>query len=220
MPSQHAQRPPAQHYPPREETPHHPSNAGHPAPINTSSPPQHYTPYSQPPGPTPQSPSYAQPPGQGRPQSTYGAQELATSVYDSPIQPNPHNLNNPNSWGSSVYSPEESGPNDNPSAPPSGPYAQQPPYQGYNPDQGAPPVPTGQPPQPPQDSMTPAPLQPGPLQPGGAAYDARQGLPSQAGAASGGPGAPQPQYKPYVPPASIEGPNAPAPSDYYRSGVY
>ena len=215
VPSQHAQRPPAQQYPPREETLHHAPNGGQPPPINTSSPPpQNCTPYSQPPGPGPQSPSYAQPPGQGRPQSTYGAQELATSVYDSPIQPhNPHTVQNVNPWSSSVHSPlDENDPSDNnpsnPSAPPAAPYGQQ--YQSYNPNQaGPPPVPTGQPPQPPQEGMAPP-----PLQPGGSAYDARQSLPSQSA------GPPQPQYKPYVPPGSIDEPSAPAPNDYYRSGVY
>lgn len=223
VPSSHGQRPPqAQQYPPREETPHHPPPNGNPSPhqpgpINTSPPPQHYQPYSQPPGPTggPSSPGYGQP--QGRPQSTYGAQELATSVYDSPIQP--HNPQSAQTWTSSVYSPDEAPnappPDNQPNAPPPGAYAGQPQYQTYNPsappDQGPPPVPTGQPP---QEGMAPM-----PLQPGGAAYDARQGLPSQSPPSV--PGGQAPQYKPYMPPGGgMDGPSAPPPSDYYRSAAY
>lgn len=139
----------------------------------------------------------------GRPGSTYGAQELATSVYDSPIA-----TNNPASaatYTSSVYSPDE--PSNEASAPP-GPYSsqqhpQQSQYQSYNPNsQAAPPAPTGQAPAPPQSVMTPPPLQPG----NAASYDVRHNLPSH-----GGP----PQYKPYVPPG--DGPSAPAPDSYYTN---
>jgi len=215
VPSSHGQRPQSQAYaPPREETPHQPPPTGNPhqpGPINTSPPPQQYQPYGQPPGPsaTPGGPG-------GRPQSTYGAQELATSVYDSPIQP--HNPQSAQTWTSSVYSPDEQPnappPNDHPSAPPGG-YAGQPHYQGYNPsappDQGPPPVPSGQPP---HEGIAPL-----PLQPGGAAYDARQGLPSQSPPPTV-PGS-QPQYKPYVPPGgAMDGPSAPAPNDYYRNAAY
>lgn len=135
-----------QQYPPRDQTPRIPSSGKPPAPISTSPAPvgHTYTPYS------PQS----QPPAQGgRPQSTYGAQELATSVYDSPIAPQ-----NP---APNFYSQQQEEPK------PSATYGQAPPqqqqYHSYAPPapaQGPPPVPTGQPPSIP--------------------YDARQGLPSQA----------------------------------------
>ncbi|KAK7398227.1 ESCRT-0 subunit protein hse1 [Neonectria punicea] len=196
-----------QQYPPRDQTP---ADGRQPAPINTSPPPaQNYTPYSHPP-PQDNNP-YSQPPlNQQRPTSTYGAQELATSVYDSPIAPN--NPNSAATYTSSVYSPEEQADSN---VPPMSSYAtqqqQQPPtqYQSYNPPTQVPPaVPTGQPPQVPVSVMTPP-----PLQPGGGAYDSRHTLPSQAAP----PG--QPQYKPYVPPG--EAPSAPAPTDYYRqNGVY
>ncbi|CAM1502029.1 Fc.00g040130.m01.CDS01 [Cosmosporella sp. VM-42] len=197
-----------QQYPPRDEAP---GLGKQPAPINTSPPPQNYNPYSQPPGQS--NNPYSQPPGQGRPTSTYGAQELATSVYDSPIAPN--NPARQDTYSSSVYSPDE--PNSDATAPPPDPYSTQPTqhqYQSYNPNntpnQAPPPIPTGQPPQAPQNVMTPP-----PLQPGGGAYDPRNHLPSQ-GAST------QPQYKPYVPPgAPSDAPSAPAASDYYRqSGVY
>ncbi|KAF4978602.1 hypothetical protein FZEAL_5051 [Fusarium zealandicum] len=192
--------PGSQHFPQRNESP---ANGKQPAPINTSSPAQNYTPYSQP----PQGTNPYGPPMGGRPGSTYGAQELATSVYDSPIA-----TNNPTSaatYSSSVYSPEDAA-NDNATAPPPGPYATQQhqpqQYQSYNPPtQAPPPVPTGSAPPPPQSVMTPPPLQPG----NAAAYDSRHGLPSQG---AGG----QPQYKPYVPPG--DGPSAPAPDSYYHSG--
>ncbi|KAI8682709.1 hypothetical protein LRP88_05332 [Fusarium phalaenopsidis] len=190
--------PGSQHFPPRDEAP---AGGKQPAPISTS-PAQNYAPYSHPPqGANP----YAQGPVGGRPGSTYGAQELATSVYDSPIA-----TNNPAStYPGPAYSPDETA--DNATAPP-GPYTsqqqQQPQYQSYNPHGQAPPAPTGSAPPPPQSVMTPPPLQPG----NAAAYDARHGLPSQSGGAGGG----QPQYKPYVPPG--DGPSAPAPDSYYQSG--
>lgn len=176
---------PPQQYPPRDDTPSlGPPGGKQPAPVNPSSPPpQTFTPYSHPQQPPPQNAApYAQVPNQQqqqqRPQSTYGAQELATSVYDSPIAP--HN-------------------------PTAAPFGQQQ-YQSYNPpDQAPPPAPTGQAP-PPPNSMSPA-----PLQPGGAAYDARHGLPSQGAPVDSRP--PQPQYKPYVPPG-----DGPSPNDYYRQG--
>ncbi|KAF7559082.1 hypothetical protein G7046_g5077 [Stylonectria norvegica] len=192
--------PPGQQYPPRDQTPGLPNNGKQPAPISTSPPNQNYTPYSQPP-PQSNNPYAQSAPGQQRPTSTYGAQELATSVYDSPIAPS-----NPGAganYSSGAYSPDEA------SAPPPGQYTQQqqqqtPQYQSYNPpDQAPPPVPSGQ-----------APL---PLQPGGPAFDARQGLPSQAAGGS------QQQYKPYVPPGGpTDAASAPAPGDYYRQngGVY
>lgn len=191
----------SQPYPPRNESP---SNGKQPAPINTSTPGQNFNPYNQAQSNNP----YGQAPMGGRPGSTYGAQELATSVYDSPIATNnPQPLAPSATFSSSVYSPEE--PNENATAPPSGPYGghqQQPQqYQSYNPSQ-APPMPTGSAPPPPQSVMTPPPLQPG----NAAGYDARHGLPSQGG------GGGQNQYKPYVPPG--DGPSAPAPDSYYQSG--
>lgn len=174
-----------QQYPPREQSPRVTSHGKPP----TSPPPQTYTPYSQP------------PPGQQRPQSTYGAQELATSVYDSPIAP--HNPNFASHHPGPGYSQEDLNAPLNPSAP-SAPYSQQPQYLSYNPpDQAPPPVPAGQAPQAPIGSS----MSPPPSQPHGSAYDARHGLPSQA---VGG----APQYKPYVPPG--DGPSAPSPNDYYR----
>ena len=200
-----------QQYPPRNETPHQPSAGNAPGPIDTSPPTQNYAPYSQPPQGHGAPYSQAPAPGVPRPQSTYGAQELATSVYDSPIAPNnPHSAN---TYTSSVYS-QEDYENRNQTSSPQGPYSSQPPpqqYQSYNPppENAPPPVPTGQ-----------APDVPAPLQPGGPPFDARHGLPSQ-----GAPPQPSaPQYKPYVPPGQApqdDGPSAPAPSDYYRqSGVY
>ncbi|EXA40594.1 signal transducing adaptor molecule [Fusarium oxysporum f. sp. raphani 54005] len=191
----------SQPYPPRNESP---SNGKQPAPINTSTPGPNFNPYNQSQSNNP----YTQAPTGGRPGSTYGAQELATSVYDSPIATNnPHQPTSAATFSSSVYSPEE--PNENASAPPPGPYAthqQQPQqYQSYNPSQ-VPPMPTGSAPPPPQSVMTPPPLNLG----NAGGYDARHGLPSQGGA--GG----QAQYKPYVPPG--DGPSAPAPDSYYQSG--
>ncbi|KAF5130180.1 Class E vacuolar protein-sorting machinery protein hse1 [Metarhizium anisopliae] len=123
-----------QQYPPRDDTPSlGPPSGKQPAPVNPSSPPpQSFTPYSPQP-PQQNAAPYSQMPSQQRPQSTYGAQELATSVYDSPIAPH----------------------NPNPA-----PFGQQP-YHSYNPpEQAPPPAPTGQAP-PPPNSMSPAPLQPG-----------------------------------------------------------
>ncbi|KAL7792268.1 hypothetical protein V8C43DRAFT_282941 [Trichoderma afarasin] len=188
------QPPAAQPYPPREQAPRIPSNGSQPPPLNTSTspPPQNFNPFKQ--------------PGNQQPPSTYGAQELATSVYDSPIAPN--NPTSAATYSSSVYSQEGPGmphPKDNE---PVAPYTtqQQPSYQSYQPNQQPPSAPPGQRP--------PNTMSPPPLQPSGAAYDARQNLPSQSGAAGG------PQYRPYQPPGSAE-PSAPAPNDYYRQpGVY
>lgn len=207
MPShaQGGQQPGVQQYPPHDTASRIPSSGAPPAPLNTSPPPgQNYTPYSQ--APAQNSNPYSQgPPGDQRPQSTYGAQELATSVYDSPIAP--HGPAQTGAFGGPAYTQHDDDDSRNPSAPPA-PYSQQPQYQSYNPPgQAPPPVPTGQPPQPPHDGLAPA-----PLNISGPPHDARHGLPSQAGGAP-----PQPQYKPYVPP-SDDGPNAPAPNDYYRTG--
>ncbi|KAL7799195.1 hypothetical protein V8C37DRAFT_366950 [Trichoderma ceciliae] len=192
-----AGQPPAgQQYPPRDNAPGILANSNQPPPLGTttSPPPQNFNPFQQPPS--------QQPP------STYGVQELATSVYDSPIAPN-----NPSStvaYSSSGYSqegPPIPHPNDTEPIPP---YTTQPPsYQSYQPPQQTPSAPLGPPSQRLQNVTTPP-----PLQPAGTAYDSRQGLPSQSGAGSGA------QYRPYVPPGSSE-PSAPAPNDYYRQpGVY
>jgi len=197
-------------------SPRLPSAGKAPAPINTSPPAQ----------PAGQYTAYSQPPGQ-RPTSTYGAQELATSVYDSPIAP--HNQNNPQSaatYTSSVYSQDDpynaASPSGNqPStstvqppvpftqpAPPPGSQAAQPQYQSYQPSQSQQPLYDGPGPGSSGAGRPPAGMSPPPLQPGGPGFDARQSLPSQAG------GVP-PQYKPYVPPPASE-PSAPGPADYYR----
>jgi signal transducing adaptor molecule len=104
-------------------------------------------------------------------------------------------------------------PYQNPSAPqPSQPYGG---YDGYgNSDGRPPPLPLGQAPPVPHGQGRPdAPLSPPPLQPSGAAYDARQTLPSRLSTDG------RPQYKAYVPPGSGPGPSAPdgpsAPTDYY-----
>jgi len=232
VPSEAGQRPigsapPTQQYPPRDQTPRLPSTGKAPAPINTSPPPpaNAYT-------------AYAPPVGAQRPQSTYGAQELATSVYDSPIAP--HNPNSAATYSSSVYSPDD--PYNSASPGPGGPagstvggvappaayagvapqyHSYQPPpsgpgYDGAAPSGPPPPVPTGSaPPIPGSQGGRPlsVAMSPPPLHPTGSAYDARQSLPSQM-AGPPGPG----QYKPYVPPIA-EGPGAPSapPSDYYRS---
>jgi signal transducing adaptor molecule len=178
---------PGSQYPPHDSR--LPSGGNAPAPINTSPPAQGYNPYSQPPNQNPNSDGYPQgPPGDHPPQGgPYGAQELSTSVYDSPIAP--HNPTSAATFSSSVYSQDDPDNRNNSNAPPA-PYSHQPQYQSYNPPgQAPPPVPTGQAPPPPHDAMSPPPLNV-----------------SSA-----------PQYKPYVPP-SDEGPNAPAPSDYYRTG--
>lgn len=190
-------------------SPRLPSTGKKPTPINTSPPAKPvntYTPYSQ--------------ASTQRPTSTYGAQELATSVYDSPIAP--HNPQSAATYTSSIYSQDNytTGAS-NVNAPPL-PFTQPAPpaptqYQSYQPSQSqfdaAPPAPTGAAPPVPQGAGSGRPagaLSPSPLQPSGAAFDSRQGLPSQVAG-----GQQQPQYKPYVPPSSTE-PSAPGPDDYYR----
>lgn len=198
VPSHAAQAHPQQ-YPRRDSTPRVPSGGRQPAPISTSPAPAHqYTPYSpqaaqnatlhnQQALPTPQQQQQQQ-----RPQSTYGAQELATSVYDSPIAPQ-------NPAAANFYTQEEAKPAPVPSAPYGHPQQQQ--YQSYPPpapEQGPPPVPTGQAPPPPQADV----------------YDSRHNLPSQAAP----PPPAEPQYKPYTPGPSHDAPSAPSPVDYYRQG--
>ncbi|TQV97702.1 hypothetical protein V2A60_006565 [Cordyceps javanica] len=176
------QQPAPQQYPPRDPTPRIPSSSQPPVPNSTSPPPQGqgYTPYSpqpqqvyHPPSQQAQQPPPLQP--LQRPQSTYGAQELATSVYDSPIAPH-----NPNSF----YSQDEAGGNAPHAASPPAHQQQvpsQPHYQSYvPPSQAAPPVPTGQPPQPPGGSAA-----------GGGAPQYKPYVPPGA-SAQDGPSAPSP----------------------------
>ncbi|RDL36569.1 uncharacterized protein BP5553_05921 [Venustampulla echinocandica] len=210
---QQQQQPPSephghQKYPPHDSTPRIPSGSK-PAPLQTTSPP----PASQYP---PQQPQTGYPP-----QNTYSnPQELATSVYDSPI-----NQQNPNApYSASVYSSEDpysAEPTGNQQPPPSQqqynaypgvPQPSQPPAQqqpGYEP-----------PPPPPGSGHVPAPLNvnaPYPVISEG--RDARQTLPSQ--------GAPPGQYKAYQRPGSSGGeaaplaPSAPpgGPADFYRQST-
>lgn len=262
-----------QQYPQREQAQRVSSAGKQPPPIQTSTSPPPANQYT----------AYQAPAAGQRPQSTYGPQELSTSVYDSPIAP--HNPNSAATYSSSVYSPDDPY---NPSAtaggrppipqgasaaPPSAPAPSAPPqaapeqrqgYQSYTPYNAAPqqplhpsqppqraygqgydagndatspppPAPTGQAPPPPipqgQGGRPATVLTPPPLQPGGAAYDARQNLPSRVGVGSptGPPPEPpggQPQYRAYVPPGGPPpggppGDAAPsAPGDYYRTAAY
>ncbi|KAL2759466.1 hypothetical protein ACRALDRAFT_2038323 [Sodiomyces alcalophilus JCM 7366] len=186
--------------------PAHPEPRQQPEPIQTSSPP---------PIPTPSNPygAYPHQPSDQHRQSTYGAQELATSVYDSPIAP--QNPMSAATYSSPAYSPDDQNTNagsGSANAPtPAAFQPSQPSYQSYQPpsapqaapdgyssapSQAPPPVPTGAPPSAPSGSDRTNVFTPPPLRPGGAAYDARQGLPSQ----NGGPASPQ--YKAYVPPGA------------------
>ncbi|KAJ6787029.1 hypothetical protein PWT90_05668 [Aphanocladium album] len=156
VPSQGGNQPPApQQYPPRDSTPRIPSSSQPPVPNTSTSPPpqgQSYTPYSpqpqqmyHPPPQQQQQQAQVPPPLQPlqRPQSTYGAQELATSVYDSPIAPH-----NPNSFyaaqdDAAANPPTTASPPAHQQQPPSQPH-----FQSYAPpEQAPPPVPSGQPPQ-------------------------------------------------------------------------
>lgn len=208
-----------QQYPHRDPTPRIPSAGKQPEPINTSSPP-------------PQANAYA-PYGQKnqRPQSTYGAQELATSVYDSPIAP--HNPNSAATYSSSVYSPDEqfahASQAQGQGQPPTHGSSVVPPPSAYTPQQ-----PPNQPSQPQYQSYQPPSAPPGhdaygggapshapPPVPTGAAPSAPPGAdrpgvltppPLQPGGPAydarqglpsqvGGPSGP-PQYKAYVPPGA------------------
>ncbi|PKS05046.1 hypothetical protein jhhlp_008413 [Lomentospora prolificans] len=170
---------------------------GQPARINTSSPP-------------PAANQYAAYQANQTPGSTYGAQELATSIYDTPISPTNHNSLNP----AAPYSPDDpyNAPNPGPLAqptPPANAQPSQPQYQGYNPSQGydgTPSAPSGAPPPIPQ-ALAPGRPENAVSPPPGGTFDARHGLPSQANNS-------QHQYKPYVPPSAE--PSAPGPADYYR----
>ncbi|KAK7935529.1 ESCRT-0 subunit protein hse1 [Apiospora marii] len=220
-----------QQYPPRDQQqPSRVAAGKQPVNINTSSPPpQPYSAYS------------SQPPAQGgqRPQSTYGnPQELATSVYDSPVAP--HRQGSGDLYSASVYSTED-------------PYASRQShraicasaagawwpasrrtyasgswrcafgaYSAYNPHQqqptdfdasapSAPSAPTNAPPPLPTNAAPPIPA---PLAVGRPPnQDARQGLPSQMSPPPG-----QAQYKAYAPPGSNNEPSAP--QDFYRQSAY
>jgi signal transducing adaptor molecule len=229
-----------QQFPPREQTPSIVAAGKQPAPIQTTTPPaQQYQAYNQPP---PQA-------GQ-RPQSTYGnPQELATSAYDSPIatqHPHPGE-----EYSASVYSQGDDNYPSSPVAyapsapPPAGPpqgvptplalasqasapqpqyaaYTPRPPHQHNDPYDVPPPQPTGSAPPVPQANH-PGALTPPPLNPTGAAFDARQSLPSQMSHQPQQAPSPQaqqqPQYKAYVPPGSGSGNEPSAPQDYYRQGA-
>ncbi|KAH9211899.1 hypothetical protein DL95DRAFT_525435 [Leptodontidium sp. 2 PMI_412] len=189
-------------YPQRDPTPRIPSNSM-PAPLQTSSPPPNQYP-----------PPQAQ--TGRRPQSTYSnPQELATSVYDSPVGQQPNSA-----YSASLYSqddPYSAGAPSNAQPPP----AQQQ-YNAYAPPQQQYPPPS----QPSYDAPPPpnasAPPPPGGVNAGypniGQPLDARQTLPSQGAAA-------QTQYKPYQRPGSSDGhmtaPSAPpgGPADFYRQST-
>jgi len=189
-------------YPQRDPTPRIPSGSK-PAPLQTGSPPpKQYPPQQQQSG--------------HRPQSTYSnPQELATSVYDSPV-----NQHNPNpTYSASVYSQED-------------PYSaghaanQQPPpgQQQYNayapPQQHQPPTqqqPGYEPSAPPSNNIPPPVAMNAGYPVIGNPHDARQTLPSQGGSA-------QPQYKAYQPPGESHNPSAPSaptggPADFYRQST-
>ncbi|KAK4201546.1 putative class E vacuolar protein-sorting machinery protein [Triangularia verruculosa] len=240
---QQQQGPPQQQqggYPQRPQEQRVPSSGKQPAPIQTSvsPPPQNqYAAYQSP---------QAGPSGGGnpRPQSygSGGPQELSTSVYDSPIAAH----HNPSGSYASFYSANNDDPYAaaSPSAPsapnvpppsvpgaaavtnpyyaaaanvggPSAPYS----GAGYDGGNNAPDSPYTS--RPPVSTMSPP-----PLQPGGAAYDARQSLPSRTGGGEGAGGGQQPQYKAYVPPGAAQvagggGDDGPsAPGDYYRNAAY
>ncbi|KUJ23063.1 uncharacterized protein LY89DRAFT_166208 [Mollisia scopiformis] len=179
---QEPQGPPGQQaYPPRDNTPRIPSNQQ--PPPSQSPPPNQYT------GPQPQTGH--------RPESTYSnPQELATSIYNSPI-----GNRRDSTYSNSLYSQE-----DPYSAGGSGtgqpPLAQQQ-YSAYAPQRqpsyDAPPAPSG--------AAPPAPS--GPIYPS-IPGDARQTLPSQG------------QYKPYPGTAeNVAAPSAPpgGPADFYRQST-
>ncbi|KAM0147158.1 hypothetical protein ACHAPG_010743 [Botrytis cinerea] len=186
-----------QPYPQRDPTPRIPSGS-QPPPLETSSPPPTQYPTQQ-------------PQTGHRPQSTYSnPQELATSVYDSPVQQqNPHPYT---AWAET----------DPYSATPAPTQQPQPPHQynAYNPSQqpSQPPQPSYEPPAPP--GSLPSPVQGSPYPVLG---DARSTLPSQG------------QYKAYQRPDSSDSnqgtsqglanaPSAPPggasnPADFYRQNA-
>ncbi|CZT07571.1 related to protein HSE1 [Rhynchosporium agropyri] len=190
-------------YPQRDPPARIPSNPM-PAPLQTSSPPPN---------------QYPQPHAQSghRPQSTYSnPQELATSVYDSPVGQQPNSA-----YSASLYSQEDPYSAGAPSNAQPLPAQQQ--YNAYAPPQQQYP-PQSQPSYdapPPPNASAPPPLT-GDMNSGypniGQPLDARQTLPSQ--------GTPsQSQYKPYQRPGSAEGhmaaPSASpgGPADFYRQSA-
>lgn len=196
-PSEPQGPPPQQQYPPRDPTPRIPSGVK-PAPLQTSSPPPNNYPVQQ-------------PQTGHRPQSTYSnPQELATSVYDSPVGPQ-----NPQSaYSASLYSQDDpysaGGPANSQPPPNQQQYnAYVPPQQQYAPQQQQ--QPSYDPPAPPSGNPPPPPNAGYPQ-----IHDARQTLPSQA---------PPGQYKPYQRPGSSDGnPGAPSappggPADFYRQST-
>ncbi|OWO98250.1 hypothetical protein B2J93_8170 [Marssonina coronariae] len=208
-----SQQPQGQHpYPQRDPSSHVASNCVAP-PLQTSSPPP-----SQYPQPLPQTGH--------RPQSTYGnPQELATSVYDSPIGPGP---NRNSIYSASPYAeddPHAAAAPANAQPPPSQPqysaYAPPQPQQKAAPQYAPPQQPAYDAPAPPTASAPPPPT--GGVNAGypslGQPPDARQTLPSQGAPA-------QTQYKTYQRPGSSDGshlaePSAPpaGPADFYRQSA-
>ncbi|KAH8791983.1 hypothetical protein BGZ57DRAFT_938687 [Hyaloscypha finlandica] len=191
--------PPAQQpYPQRDPTPRIPSNTK-PAPLQTGSPPPNQYPI--------------QPQTGHRPQSTYSnPQELATSVYDSPVA----QQNSASAYSASLYSQE-----DPYSAGPAATQQAPPPQQQYNayvppPQPSYPPQqPSYEPPAPPAGAVPPPVAMNAGYPVIGQPHDARNTLPSQ-GANQG--------YKPYQRPGSADGrggPSAPpgGPADFYRQSA-
>ncbi|PHH51030.1 Class E vacuolar protein-sorting machinery protein hse1 [Ceratocystis fimbriata CBS 114723] len=203
-----SQPPPTQQsYPIRPAGSNPPAGANigsQPAPISTSANPQsqQYQPYSQPTNNT-------------RPQSTYGAQELATSVYDSPINTappgNPYGTELTTEQAATTTSPPPSAPPASaaqPAAPvpfaqPQPPTAQFKSYQHANHSSiSVPPVPTG--------SAPPIPTSAAPSAPSSAPP------PPPAGSTATAPGSGPQQFRPYVPTAATAGGDDA--TDYYRTG--
>ncbi|KAK1759760.1 hypothetical protein QBC47DRAFT_373014 [Echria macrotheca] len=236
QPQQYAQRPP-----PEQRLP---SAGKQPTPLQTGGAPQQptqYAPYQAPPaGARPQS-TYGGGP-QELSTSAYDSPVAShnPAPYSYPPPEDPYTAASPNAGrppsapsfappavpGASAPGAPESGPSSRitPYAPyqpyhnPSPPQPSQPSYGGYDGYGEAPAAPMGQAPMPPHGAQPIRPggqMSPPPLQPSGAAYDARQTLPSRL---SNDPRAPQ--YKAYVPPGSGQGgdgPSAPsAPGDYYE----
>ncbi|KAK8012465.1 hypothetical protein PG991_009840 [Apiospora marii] len=227
-----------QQYPPRDQQqPSRVAAGKQPVNINTSSPPpQPYSAYS------------SQPPAQGgqRPQSTYGnPQELATSVYDSPVAP--HRQGSGDLYSASVYSTEDPYASSSPTAPsappplaPGGPHQgvptplavggapsapsapSQPQYSAYNPHQQQPTdfdasAPSA--PSAPTNAPPPLPTNAAPPIPAPLAV----GRPPNQDARQGLPSQMSPppgqaQYKAYAPPGSNNEPSAP--QDFYRQSAY
>ncbi|CAG8976453.1 hypothetical protein HYALB_00008042 [Hymenoscyphus albidus] len=196
-----------QQYPPRDATPRIPSASKlPPLQTNSSPPPNQYPPHQTPHQTLPSI----------RPQSTYSnnPQELATSTFESPV--NPQNQNAP--YNTSVYPPE-----DLYSATPALPQPQHyTAYSGPPQAQSHQPQPSYAPPEPPQSSHAQTSSANAGYPTIGQPYDSRQTLPSQ--------GVPPPasQYKPYRPstaegmaPSAPSAPSAPpgGPADFYKQSA-